>query len=149
MSVPSHPLKPFALAIGLNRLCEARSFNIKPFSERAKAVLNDAHLSNINIKENNILAFPPWDIQIFNYSNPFSWYDKAGTANVIYQQLFSFHRRQETWDQQNLNKLHSIHPSTFHWAALPVRRHDVRLTRLRIGHTRFMHRHILLGENAA
>ncbi|GFW24224.1 putative RNA-directed DNA polymerase from transposon X-element [Trichonephila clavipes] len=39
MSVPSHPLKPFALAIGLNRLYEARSFNIKPFSERAKAVL--------------------------------------------------------------------------------------------------------------
>ncbi|GFX13822.1 putative RNA-directed DNA polymerase from transposon X-element [Trichonephila clavipes] len=64
MSVPSHPLKPFALAIGLNRLYEARSFNIKPFSERAKAVLNGAHLNNINIQENNILAFPPWDIQI-------------------------------------------------------------------------------------
>ncbi|GFX02210.1 uncharacterized protein TNCV_137861 [Trichonephila clavipes] len=71
MSVPSHPLKPFALAIGLNRLYEARSFNIKPFSERAKAVLNDAHLNNINIQENNILAFPPWDIQIFHYHNPF------------------------------------------------------------------------------
>ncbi|GFU17307.1 putative RNA-directed DNA polymerase from transposon X-element [Trichonephila clavipes] len=92
MSIPSHPLKPFALAIGLNRLYEARSFNIKPFSERAKAVLNDAHLNNINIQENNILAFPPWDIQIFNYHNPFSGYDKAGTADVIYQQLFSFHR---------------------------------------------------------
>ncbi|GFU87544.1 RNase H domain-containing protein [Trichonephila clavipes] len=92
MSVPSHPLKPFALAIGLNRLYEARSFNIKPFSKRAKAVLNDAHLNNINIQENNILAFPPWDIQIFNYHNPFSGYDKAGTADVIYQQLFSFHR---------------------------------------------------------
>ncbi|GFW57281.1 putative RNA-directed DNA polymerase from transposon X-element [Trichonephila clavipes] len=203
MSVPSHPLKPFTLAIGLNRLYEARSFHIKPFSERAKAVLNDAHLNNINIQENNILAFPPWDIQIFNYHNPFSGYDKAGTAAVIYQQLFSFHRKrkgfdiifswvpghvgilgneqadtaarsmsdhmqrpvcyqdlktsaqnyihrvwQETWDQQVLNKLHNIHPSTSHWAALPVRRHDVRLTRLRIGHTRFTHRHLLLGENA-
>ncbi|GFU71862.1 putative RNA-directed DNA polymerase from transposon X-element [Trichonephila clavipes] len=92
MSVPSHPLKPFSLAIGLARLYEARSFNIKPFLERAKAVLNGAHLSNINIQENNILAFPPWDIQIFNYSNPFSGYDKAGTADVIYQKLFSFHR---------------------------------------------------------
>ncbi|GFT17209.1 uncharacterized protein TNCV_4739151 [Trichonephila clavipes] len=299
MSVPSHPLKPFTLAIGLNRLYEARSFHIKPFSERAKDVLNDAHLNNINIQENNILAFPPWDIQIFNYHNPFSGYDKAGTAAVIYQQLFSFHRSkyskyipvytdgsktaghvgcgvvfnntilsfslhnsiisaeltailvalqhiivsnhrhfcvytdsmsaleslhfstehrhptvieillllrklerkgfdiifswvplyvgilgneqadtaarsmsdhmqrpvcyqdlktsaqnyihrvwQEIWDQQVLNKLHSIHPSTSHWAALPVRRHDVRLTRLRIGHTRFTHRHLLLGENA-
>ncbi|GFW52419.1 putative RNA-directed DNA polymerase from transposon X-element [Trichonephila clavipes] len=298
MSVPSHPLKPFALAIGLNRLYEARSFIIKPFSERAKAVLNDAHLNNINIQENNILAFPPWDIQNFNYHNPFSGYDKAGTAAVIYQQLFSFHRSkyskyipvyadgsktaghvgcgvvynntilsfslhnsmsvfsaeltailvalqhiivsnhrhfcvftdsmsaleslhfstehrhptvieillllrklerkgfhiifswvpghvgilgneqadtaarsmsdhmqrsvcyrdlktstqnyihrvwQETWDQQILNKLHSIHPSTSHWAALPVRRHDVRLTRLRIGHTRFTHRHLLVA----
>ncbi|GFX50143.1 putative RNA-directed DNA polymerase from transposon X-element [Trichonephila clavipes] len=57
MSVPFHPLKPFVLAIGLNRLYEAGSFNIKPFSERAKAVLNDAHLNNINIQENNILAF--------------------------------------------------------------------------------------------
>ncbi|GFX50068.1 putative RNA-directed DNA polymerase from transposon X-element [Trichonephila clavipes] len=92
MSVPSHPLKPFALAIGLTRLYETRSFNIKPFSERARAVLNDAHLNNINIQENNILAFPPWDIQIFNYSNPFSDYDKAGTVDVIYQQLFSFYR---------------------------------------------------------
>ncbi|GFU91629.1 putative RNA-directed DNA polymerase from transposon X-element [Trichonephila clavipes] len=92
MSVPSHPLKPFSLAIDLTRLYEARSFNIKHFSERARAILNDAHLNNINIQENNILAFPPWDIQIFNYSNPFSGYDKAGTADVIYQQLFSFHR---------------------------------------------------------
>ncbi|GFU33749.1 probable RNA-directed DNA polymerase from transposon X-element [Trichonephila clavipes] len=303
MSVPSHPLKPFALAIGLNRFYEARSFNIKPFSEGAKAVLNDAHLNNINIQENNILAFPPWDIQIFNYSNPFSGYDKTGTAAVIYQQLFSFHRSkyskyipvytdgsktaghvgcgvvfnntilnftlhnsmsvfsyeltailvalqhiivsnhrhfcvytdsmsaleslhfstehrhpavieillllrklerkgfdiifswvpgnvdifgnerenrliplhdpsdhmqrpvcyrdlktstqnyihrvwQETWDQQILNKLHNIHPSTSHWAALPGRTHDVRLTRLRIGNSRFTHRHLLLGENA-
>ncbi|GFV74723.1 putative RNA-directed DNA polymerase from transposon X-element [Trichonephila clavipes] len=87
MAVHSHPLKPFSLAIGLTR-----SFNIKPFSERAKAVLNDAHLNNINIQENNILAFPPWDIQIFNYRNPFSGYDKAGTAYVIYQQFFSYHR---------------------------------------------------------
>ncbi|GFX55744.1 uncharacterized protein TNCV_3428151 [Trichonephila clavipes] len=59
MSVPSHPLKPFSLATGLTRLYDARSFNIKPFSERAKAILNDAHLSNTNNQENNILAFPP------------------------------------------------------------------------------------------
>ncbi|GFY35383.1 putative RNA-directed DNA polymerase from transposon X-element [Trichonephila clavipes] len=31
MSVPSHPLKPFSLAIGLTRLYEASSFKIKPF----------------------------------------------------------------------------------------------------------------------
>ncbi|GFU58567.1 uncharacterized protein TNCV_4068801 [Trichonephila clavipes] len=92
MFVTSYPLKPFSLAIGLTRLYEARSFNIKPFSERAKVVLNDAHLNNINIQENNIIAFPPWDIQIYNFSDPFSGFDKTGTAAIIYQQLFSYHR---------------------------------------------------------
>ncbi|GFT12806.1 RNase H domain-containing protein [Trichonephila clavipes] len=32
----------------------------------------------------------------------------------------------ETWDQQVINKIHSIHPSIAHRAAVPVRRHDVR-----------------------
>ncbi|GFU37193.1 RNase H domain-containing protein [Trichonephila clavipes] len=69
---------------------------------------------------------------------------------VCYQDLktsiqhYVHHIWQETWDQQILNKLHNIHPSTSHWAALPVRRHDVRLTRLRIRHTLFTHRHLLL-----
>ncbi|GFV32031.1 putative RNA-directed DNA polymerase from transposon X-element [Trichonephila clavipes] len=71
MSVPSHPLKPFSLAIGLTRLYEARSFNIKPFSERAKAILNDAHLNNIKIQENNILAFPPWTSKFLTIVTPF------------------------------------------------------------------------------
>ncbi|GFW78943.1 mitotic-spindle organizing protein 2A [Trichonephila clavipes] len=54
----------------------------------------------------------------------------------------------ETWDQKILYKLHSIHHSTSHWAALPVQRHDVRLIRLPIGHSLFTHSHLLLGENA-
>ncbi|GFX50833.1 RNase H domain-containing protein [Trichonephila clavipes] len=54
---------------------------------------------------------------------------------------------QETWDPQVINKVHSIHLSTAHWAAVPVRRHDVRLTRLRIGHTRLTLRHLLLGRS--
>ncbi|GFX13821.1 proclotting enzyme [Trichonephila clavipes] len=62
---------------------------------------------------------------------------KISTQNYIHRVW------QETWDQQILNKLHNVHPSISHWAALPVRRHDVRLTRLRIGHTRFTHRHLL------
>ncbi|GFW77547.1 putative RNA-directed DNA polymerase from transposon BS [Trichonephila clavipes] len=70
---------------------------------------------------------------------------------VCYQDLktsiqnYIHHIWQETWDQQILIKLHSIHPSTAHWAAVPVRRHDVRLTRLRFVHTRLTHRHLLLG----
>ncbi|GFX53849.1 putative RNA-directed DNA polymerase from transposon BS [Trichonephila clavipes] len=181
MSVPSHPLKPFALAIGLNRLYEARSFNIKPFSERAKAVLNDAHLSNISIQENNILLlFLPRTSKFLIIVTLFQAMTKQALRKLFISssflsiaadnaarsmsdlmqkpvccqdlktsiQHYVHHIWQETWDQQILNKLHSIHPSTSHWAALPVRRHDVRLTRLRIGHTRFTHRHLLLGENA-
>ncbi|GFV08333.1 putative RNA-directed DNA polymerase from transposon X-element [Trichonephila clavipes] len=72
---------------------------------------------------------------------------------VCYQNLktsiqhYIHHTSQETWDQQVINKLHSIHHSSAHWAAVPARRHDVRLTRLRIGHTRLTHRHLLLGES--
>ncbi|GFT17214.1 uncharacterized protein TNCV_4739201 [Trichonephila clavipes] len=88
MSVPSHPLKPFALAIGLNRLYEARSFNIKPFSERAKAVLKDAHLNNINIQENNILAFPPWDIQMFTITTPFQAITKQALLMLFISNSF-------------------------------------------------------------
>ncbi|GFR32580.1 RNase H domain-containing protein [Trichonephila clavata] len=54
---------------------------------------------------------------------------------------------QETWDQQVISKLHYIHPSITHWTAVPIRRPDVCLTRLRIGHTRLTHRHLLLGES--
>ncbi|GFV41067.1 RNase H domain-containing protein [Trichonephila clavipes] len=72
---------------------------------------------------------------------------------VCYQDLktsiqhYIHHIWQDTWDQQVINKLHSIHLSTAHWAAVPVRRQGVSLTRLRIGHTRLTHRHLLQGES--
>ncbi|GFU98050.1 RNase H domain-containing protein [Trichonephila clavipes] len=74
----------------------------------------------------------------------FSWV--PGHVGIL--ELYPSCMARDLGSKQVLNKLHSIHPSTSHWAALPVRRHDVRLTRLRIGHTRFTHRHLLLGENA-
>ncbi|GBM12996.1 putative RNA-directed DNA polymerase from transposon X-element [Araneus ventricosus] len=55
---------------------------------------------------------------------------------------------QETWDLQVHNKLHYIKPSIGLWPALPIRGADVKLTRLRIGHTRFTHKHLLFGERA-
>ncbi|GFV80129.1 hypothetical protein TNCV_1476921 [Trichonephila clavipes] len=36
---------------------------------------------------------------------------------------------QKTWDQQVINKLHRIHLSITHWAAVPVRRTHVHFTR--------------------
>ncbi|GFT00051.1 RNase H domain-containing protein [Trichonephila clavipes] len=55
---------------------------------------------------------------------------------------------QESWSQQLDNKLHSVRPVIGAWPVMPMRRTDVKLTRLRIGHTRFTHRHLLLGEDA-
>ncbi|GFU58610.1 probable RNA-directed DNA polymerase from transposon X-element [Trichonephila clavipes] len=91
MSVPSYPLKPFALAIGLNRLYEARSFNIKPFSKRAKAVLNDAHLNNINIQENNILAFfHPGTSKFLTITTPFRAMTKQALPMLFISNYFLF-----------------------------------------------------------
>ncbi|GFX25130.1 furin-like protease 2 [Trichonephila clavipes] len=56
--------------------------------------------------------------------------------------------RQESWSQQLDNKLHSVKPVIGAWFVMPMRRTDVKLTRLRIGHTRFTHRHLLFGEDA-
>ncbi|GFV93012.1 probable RNA-directed DNA polymerase from transposon X-element [Trichonephila clavipes] len=55
---------------------------------------------------------------------------------------------QESWSQQLDNKLHSVKPVIGAWSVMPMRRTDVKLTRLRIGHTRFTHRHLLFGEHA-
>ncbi|GFW57111.1 RNase H domain-containing protein [Trichonephila clavipes] len=55
---------------------------------------------------------------------------------------------QESWSQQLDNKLHSVKPVIGAWSVMPMRRIDVKLTRLRIGHTRFTHRHLLFGERA-
>ncbi|GFT96973.1 RNA-directed DNA polymerase from mobile element jockey [Trichonephila clavipes] len=39
-------------------------------------------------------------------------------------------------------------PHSGAWPVMPMRRTDVKLPRLRIGHTRFTHKHLLLGEDA-
>ncbi|GFV81165.1 RNase H domain-containing protein [Trichonephila clavipes] len=53
----------------------------------------------------------------------------------------------QIWQELD-NKLHSVKPVIGAWPVMPMRRTDVKLTRLRIGHTRFTHRHLLLGEDA-
>ncbi|GBN27822.1 hypothetical protein AVEN_28122-1 [Araneus ventricosus] len=55
---------------------------------------------------------------------------------------------QQKWNLLTNNKLYSVKPSIGLWSALPMRELDVKLTRLRIGHTRFTHRHLFLGQRA-
>ncbi|GBM45095.1 hypothetical protein AVEN_152344-1 [Araneus ventricosus] len=44
------------------------------------------------------------------------------------------------------NKLHFVKPFIDRWPVLPIRELDVKLTRLRIGHARFTHKHLIFGE---
>ncbi|GBL73936.1 hypothetical protein AVEN_230873-1 [Araneus ventricosus] len=54
---------------------------------------------------------------------------------------------QSVWDEQQVNKLHEFHPSVRHVIISNLyRRQDVILTRLRIGHTRLTHKHLLCSE---
>ncbi|GFV81155.1 RNase H domain-containing protein [Trichonephila clavipes] len=55
---------------------------------------------------------------------------------------------QESWSQQLDNKLHSVKPVIEAWHVMPMRRTYAKFTRFRIGHTRFTHRHLLVGEDA-
>ncbi|GFU59442.1 putative RNA-directed DNA polymerase from transposon X-element [Trichonephila clavipes] len=55
---------------------------------------------------------------------------------------------QESWSQQLDNKLHSVKPVIGAWPVMPMRRTDVKLTRLRIGHTRFHTQAFVVLENA-
>jgi ribonuclease HI len=59
-----------------------------------------------------------------------------------------YEKWQEVWDQNTHNKLRAIKQSITAWRTNPSRKYDVIITRLRIGHTRYTHRHLLLRDPA-
>ncbi|GBO22524.1 RNA-directed DNA polymerase from mobile element jockey [Araneus ventricosus] len=63
-------------------------------------------------------------------------------------QLLLYAKWQEQWNVGTGNKLHALKPTVQSWPSLKNRKADTILTRLRVGHTRFTHRHLLLGEQA-
>ncbi|GBN01367.1 hypothetical protein AVEN_122087-1 [Araneus ventricosus] len=54
---------------------------------------------------------------------------------------------QEKWNMETNNKLHVIKPVLSYWVTKLNRRCDVVLTRLRIGHTRLIHKYLLFAES--
>ncbi|GBL82167.1 hypothetical protein AVEN_252363-1 [Araneus ventricosus] len=52
------------------------------------------------------------------------------------------------WSSLSMNKLRSIKPVVKPWPTLTNRKADTIVTRLRVGHTRYTHRHLLMGEQA-
>ncbi|GBN60340.1 hypothetical protein AVEN_83707-1 [Araneus ventricosus] len=59
-----------------------------------------------------------------------------------------FFKWQGQWTLDTGNKLLTVKPVVEFWPSLKSRKADTILTRLRVGHTRFTHRHLLLGEPA-
>ena len=57
---------------------------------------------------------------------------------------------QKSWDNQTQNKLHEIQEAIGEWPTgyRSIRREEVILARLRIGHTHITHSHLLKGEDA-
>ncbi|KFM73192.1 RNA-directed DNA polymerase from mobile element jockey, partial [Stegodyphus mimosarum] len=64
--------------------------------------------------------------------------------NYIKAKILS--RWQELWKNQTLNKLRQVKPNLEYWESRGNRKEDVLLTRLRIGHCRLTHQHLLKGD---
>ncbi|GBN70941.1 hypothetical protein AVEN_160055-1 [Araneus ventricosus] len=62
--------------------------------------------------------------------------------------LLLYTKWQEQWNVETRNKLHALKPTVQSWLSLKNRKADTVFTRLRVGHTSFTHRHLLLGEQA-
>ncbi|GBN92168.1 hypothetical protein AVEN_72100-1, partial [Araneus ventricosus] len=65
-----------------------------------------------------------------------------------YTKLLFYTKWQRQWDTETENKLHAVKPHVQPWSSLMNRKADTLLTRLRVGHTRYTHRHLLFGEQA-
>ncbi|GBO23693.1 hypothetical protein AVEN_221081-1 [Araneus ventricosus] len=63
-----------------------------------------------------------------------------------YTKFLFYTKWQRQWDTETENKLHSVKPHVQPWPSLTTRKADTLLTRLRVGHTRYTHRHLLFGE---
>ena len=61
--------------------------------------------------------------------------------------LFIREKWQKEWDMHSENKLNEIKPYITIWFTINPRKIDVIITRLRTGHSRLTHRHLLLAED--
>ncbi|GBM90032.1 hypothetical protein AVEN_110056-1, partial [Araneus ventricosus] len=63
-----------------------------------------------------------------------------------YTKVLFYAKWQRQWDTETENKLLSVKPHVQPWLSVTTRKADTLLTRLRVGHTRYTHRHLLFGE---
>ncbi|GBL74259.1 hypothetical protein AVEN_235259-1 [Araneus ventricosus] len=60
-----------------------------------------------------------------------------------YAKVLFYSNWQIQWDTETENKLYAVKPHVQPWPSLMIRKADTLLTRLRVGHTRYTHRHLL------
>jgi ribonuclease HI len=90
-SYHNHPMNFHTTNSYLDRLYRARPSCIPCFKFRIKTILTDFNLDNTDILVAND-DHPPWEIHSFNFLNPFDSFDKACTADTVFQNLFNHHR---------------------------------------------------------
>jgi ribonuclease HI len=92
LSHSNHPYAQHTFSPYLDRLYRARTFCIPPFHRRIDIILKDFKLDNTDILVTKYYR-PPWEMSNFNFLNPFKSFDKAFTADIVFQQLFYHHRQ--------------------------------------------------------
>jgi len=91
-SYVNHPVHKHSLNPYVTRLYNARPSCVLPFQERIKGILIDLNFDNIDTLPNNI-GIHPWYTPNFKVINPFKSFDKSSTSNIIYQQIFEYHKQ--------------------------------------------------------
>ncbi|GFU92514.1 RNase H domain-containing protein [Trichonephila clavipes] len=176
LSMPSHSLKNVNQTTSMKRVYDDRSHNIWPFTARTKLLLSEYNLPpDMDIYQKNFLLFQPWNMPRFHYINAFPKYTLLDTKPRGYhRQRASRHRGsvgndtlvvplsdmkrvilhridkmwQESWNLLTSIVAFRVKPVIGAWSVMPMRKADVKLSRLHNGHTRFTYKHYLFGEIA-
>lgn len=94
LSHPNHPLHFHLLNQNSDRLFANRPSIIPPFGMRMRSIINNSPVNNNSVHTNPPFLIPPWCAVNVPIINPFRNYNRNGTSDVIFHQLFCAHREE-------------------------------------------------------